>query len=158
MTRSGFGFGSSANKWELAEARPAPSAPQNCRREIVICISGVCRQFYPSLACFDRIGAMQDPFETNRVEAATVPHLLAITFVFLTSILGMTDCVTANGNDPPFQITTKRDDDKVEVKAEEDKTYFLVQSPFGMGQAIIERSVDNWPTTVMLRLHLKGLE
>ncbi len=100
---------------------------------------------------------MQNPFETIRVEVATVSHL-AITFLFLPAIVGMISCVTAYGDDPPFKITTKRDDDKVEVKAEEDKTYFLVQSPFGIGQANIERSGNNWPITVMLRLHLKGLE
>lgn len=101
---------------------------------------------------------MENPFETIRVEVATVSHLLAITFFLLPAIVGMTSCAKAYGDDPPFKITTKRDDDKVEVKAEEDKTYFLVQSPFGIGQAIIERSGDIWPTTVMLRLHLKGLE
>ncbi|TWU49338.1 hypothetical protein [Rubripirellula reticaptiva] len=60
--------------------------------------------------------------------------------------------------DPPFKIKTKRDDDKVEVKVEEGKAVFSVRSPFGISQATIERSGDNWPTTVMLRLHLKGLE
>ncbi len=85
-------------------------------------------------------------------------HLLAIAFLFLPVIVGLTSCVTAFGDDPPFRITTKGDDDKVEVKVEEGKTHFTVQSPVGISQAIIERSGDNWPTTVMLRLHLKGLE
>lgn len=101
---------------------------------------------------------MQNPFEANRVYVATVPHLLTITFLFLPVFVGMTSCVSAYGGDPPFRITTKRDDDKVEVKVEESKTHFTIQSPVGISQATIERSVDNWPTTVMLRLHLKGLE
>jgi hypothetical protein len=76
----------------------------------------------------------------------------------LPAIAGLSTCVTAHGNDPPFKITTKRDDDKVEVKAKEEKARFSVNSPFGISQAIIERSGNNWPTTMMLRLHLKGLE
>jgi hypothetical protein len=57
-----------------------------------------------------------------------------------------------------FKITTKRDNDRVEVKAEKDKTVFLVHSPFGISNAVIERTGENWPDKVMLRLHLKGLE
>jgi hypothetical protein len=57
-----------------------------------------------------------------------------------------------------FKITTKRKDDAVEVKADKDKTAFAVKSPFGIGQAIIERMDDKWPEAVVLRLHLKGLE
>jgi hypothetical protein len=101
---------------------------------------------------------MKNPFETNRVPAATMSHLLAIAFLFLPVIVGLTSCVTAYGDDPPFRIKTKHDDDKVEIKVEEGKTHFTVQSPVGISQAIIERSGDKWPTTVMLRLHLKGLE
>ena len=61
-------------------------------------------------------------------------------------------------DEPPFKITTKRDNDKVEVKVEKDKTVFSVHSPFGISQAVIERTDEKWPDTVMLRLHLKGLE
>jgi hypothetical protein len=59
---------------------------------------------------------------------------------------------------PPFKITTKRDNDKVEVRADKDKTVFIVKSPFGISQAIIERTDEKWPDAVELRLHLKGLE
>ncbi|WP_417737766.1 hypothetical protein [Rosistilla oblonga] len=85
-------------------------------------------------------------------------HVQAITFLLLASIVGMASCVTAFGDDPTFRITTKRDDDKVEVTVENDKAVMSVRSPFGISQAIIERSGNKWPTTVMLRLHLKGLE
>ena len=101
---------------------------------------------------------MENPFETNRVYVATMSHLLAITFLFLPAIVGMTSCVTAYGDDPPFRITTKRDDDKVKVTVVNDKGVISVRSPFGISQATIERSGNKWPTTVMLRLHLKGLE
>jgi hypothetical protein len=61
-------------------------------------------------------------------------------------------------NMPSFKITTKRDTDKVEVRAEKDKTVFSVKSPFGISNAVIERAGENWPDAVVLRLHLKGLE
>ncbi|QDV56275.1 hypothetical protein [Rosistilla oblonga] len=101
---------------------------------------------------------MQNPFETIRVEVATMSHLLAIAFFFLPVIVGLTSCVTAYGDDPPFRIKTKRDDDKVEVTVENDKGVISVRSPFGLSQAIIERSGNKWPDIVTLRLHLKGLE
>lgn len=85
-------------------------------------------------------------------------HLLTITFLFSTAIVGMMNCVTAHEDDPPFKITTKRDEDKVEVAFEQDKAVISVRSPLGISQTTIERGDDKWPTSVMLRLHLKGLE
>src|SRR5262249_51925253 len=34
----------------------------------------------------------------------------------------------------------------------------LRKSPFGIGEAVIERPEDTWPKAVVLRLYLKGLE
>jgi hypothetical protein len=56
-----------------------------------------------------------------------------------------------------FTITTRRKDDRVEVRADRGRTVFTVTSPFGISQAIIERQADTWPKAVVLRLHLKGL-
>src|SRR5262245_55638324 len=56
-----------------------------------------------------------------------------------------------------FKITTKRKDDTVEVHAEKDRAVFSVKSPFGISQAVIERTDDDWRKVVVLRLHLKGL-
>jgi hypothetical protein len=56
-----------------------------------------------------------------------------------------------------FKITTKRKDDAVEVQADKDKTLFVIKSPFGISQALIEREGEKWPDAVVLRLHLKGL-
>ena len=52
---------------------------------------------------------------------------------------------TAPGDDkaPPFKITTKRDNDTVEVRADKDKTVFIVESPFGISQAVIERKGES---------------
>jgi hypothetical protein len=66
-------------------------------------------------------------------------------------------CASA-AEDPQFKITTNRDNDKVEVKVEKDTTVFSAHSPFGISHTVIESTDGTWPDTVILRLHLKGLE
>ena len=79
-------------------------------------------------------------------------------FVALVLFVGA-GCLAVAADEPPkFKITTKRKDDAVEVRAVKDRTVFSVKSPFGISQAVIERTDDKWPETVVLRLHLKGLE
>jgi hypothetical protein len=62
--------------------------------------------------------------------------------------------------DPPptFKLTTKRDTDKVVVSVVKQKTLFDIHSPFGISQAVIERTAAEWPESMVLRLHLTGLE
>ena len=57
-----------------------------------------------------------------------------------------------------FKITTKRDNDKVEFKVEKNRIVFSIYSPFGISQAVIESTNGIWSESVILRLHLKGLE
>jgi hypothetical protein len=57
-----------------------------------------------------------------------------------------------------FKITTKRKDDTAEVQADKGKVVFIIQSPFGISQAVIDWEGAKWPEAVVLRLHLKGLE
>jgi hypothetical protein len=57
-----------------------------------------------------------------------------------------------------FKITTKRKDDSVEVRPGKGKVVFIVKSPFGISQAVIQREGKKWPQAVVLRLRLKGLE
>ncbi len=78
--------------------------------------------------------------------------IVAITFCMLSA--GCTDAV----EESQFEITTKRDNDKVEVKVESGKAVFSIHSPFGISQTVIESTSGTWPATVILRLHLKGLE
>jgi hypothetical protein len=59
---------------------------------------------------------------------------------------------------PRFKITTRRRDDAVEVRPSQDKVILAVHSPFGISHAILERLDEHWPSAVVLRLHLKGLE
>ena len=79
--------------------------------------------------------------------------LLVVTMISLLSGL-------AHSADPPpkFKITTKRDTDKVVVTAEQQKTLFDIHSPFGISHAVIERTAAEWPESMVLRLHLTGLE
>jgi len=69
-----------------------------------------------------------------------------------------TSLLAAEGDPHRFKITTKKQDDTVEVRADKDKHLFVVKSPSGISQAVIERLDDAWPQAVVLRLHLKGLE
>ena len=45
----------------------------------------------------------------------------------------------------------------MEVKIEKTEAILSFHSPFGISQATIERTDENWPNTVALRLHLNGL-
>ncbi len=69
-------------------------------------------------------------------------------------------CGVAPGNDdPPFKFTTKKDEDRVEVKVEKDKaTFSRFRSPSGIGRAVIERTGEKWPDVVVLQMRLTGLE
>lgn len=83
-----------------------------------------------------------------------MPHILIPGLLFLAVA-----ATTANADEnPPFTITMKRDNDRVDVKTEKDKVAFLVHSPFGISNAVIERADEIWPDAVVFRLHLKGLE
>lgn len=69
----------------------------------------------------------------------------------------MLAALTATAEEP-FKFKTKRDDDRVSVKAEKDRTVFDVTSPFGISTLTIERTGEAWPELVVVRLHLSGLE
>jgi len=56
-----------------------------------------------------------------------------------------------------FKITHKNGD-SIDAKVDKDRTLFDVTSPFGIGRAAIDRRKSNWPSGVVIRLRLKGLE
>ena len=78
-------------------------------------------------------------------------------FAIVAAIILSVGCASA-ADESPFKITTKRDNDNVEVRVEKDKTVISVRSPCGISQADIEQTNGKWPDTVILRLNLKGLE
>lgn len=84
-----------------------------------------------------------------------MPRPTAIGFFVLAYLGGM---MNAAEKPPMLKITTKRDTDKVDVKAENGKTVLSIESPFGISQAVIERTDETWPDGMVLRLHVKGLE
>jgi hypothetical protein len=69
-----------------------------------------------------------------------------------------TVALAADDHARKFKITTRRKDDSVKVQEDKAKVVFIVKSPFGISQAVIERRGEKWPGAVVLRLHLKGLE
>ena len=71
-----------------------------------------------------------------------------------------TACLVAAvlGAEPDFEIHCKRDQDGIEVAAEAERTVFTVASPRGIGAATVQRRQPNWPTVVVLRMRLRGLE
>ena len=58
------------------------------------------------------------------------------TYLFTVSLLAL---ATAADN-PPFQFTTKRADDRVTAKAEKGRTVIDITSPRGISQVVIERT------------------
>ena len=81
-------------------------------------------------------------------------------YFLISGLLALAVAVTATTAEdtPPYKITTKRNTDRVKVLAEKKQTVFIVKSPFGISNAGIERTGEKWPDSVVLRLHLKGLE
>lgn len=44
------------------------------------------------------------------------------------------------------------------MKVEKDRTLFDITNPTGISDLVIERTGDTWPETVVVRLHVSGLE
>ncbi len=76
----------------------------------------------------------------------------------LTAVIGRSSADEQPGAQPKFKITTKRETDEVKVEVENQQTVFSIRSPFGISEAVIQRTADKWPDNVTLRLHLQGLE
>src|SRR5687768_276928 len=84
--------------------------------------------------------------------------MLKFRFEILLALAVAATMCAAGDSIPPFKITTKRDNDRVDVKVEKEKVTFSVHSPFGISQATIKPTGERWPDAVVLRLQLKGLE
>jgi len=83
----------------------------------------------------------------------TAPHLFLL-------IAGLAAFAAAPATQPSFQITTRKPDDVVAVKAEAAQTVFDITCPSGIGAATIvpQAQQGDWPDVVVVRLHLTGLE
>lgn len=67
--------------------------------------------------------------------------------------LAKTDSLLQTG----LSVKTKRADDTVAIQRDGGKTAVLIRSPYGISQAVIERSGEEWPASIVLKLQLKGL-
>lgn len=59
---------------------------------------------------------------------------------------------------PSFHVDPQKKDDRIEVTASANRACFAVRSPSGIGSATITRTGERWPATVVIQLHLRGLE
>lgn len=68
--------------------------------------------------------------------------------------------VTIGSSDevPKFQITTQKADDCIRVRVDNETVIFDVRSPAGISHSVISREAESWPKTMVMRLHLRGLE
>jgi len=63
-----------------------------------------------------------------------------------------------SGDEPVFSVTVKNQDDQINVQYVDGVTVVEVQSPTGIGFANLELESGRMPESVVLRLHLTGLE
>lgn len=59
---------------------------------------------------------------------------------------------------PGLQATVGRTDTQIRFISEGDNSIFDISSGFGIDKATINRGAGNWPLTILVRLHLAGLE
>jgi hypothetical protein len=66
--------------------------------------------------------------------------------VVLAFLVCLSSLTVAGDDEQParFKILTRRANDAVEIRVEKDRTVFSVKSPFGISQAVIERT-EEWP-------------
>ena len=63
-----------------------------------------------------------------------------------------------SGVEPVFSVTTKNQDDQIDIQQENGITTVDIYSPTGIGTAKFELESGSMPEKFILRLHLKGLE
>src|SRR4051812_2384865 len=83
---------------------------------------------------------------------------IAVSLLALAVILSVTGSSRAADDPPRFTGTSRKSDDTVEVKGNEDTTTFEIKSPSGISRTVIEGRGDAWPKFVVVHLHLRGLE
>jgi hypothetical protein len=82
------------------------------------------------------------------------------TRTFLVATILAFSIALADGEVRPagLKVTTKRDDDRAEVTDGEEGATVAVRSKSGIGEATIALAGEKWPTAVVVRLHVNGLE
>jgi hypothetical protein len=88
-------------------------------------------------------------------------RLVALAFALGAVVVVAADLASgASESQPPaeFRVSTQRADDCIQIRRENGCVIWDIRSPFGIGRATIERVAPQWPKSVRLRLHLRGLE
>ena len=62
------------------------------------------------------------------------------------------------GGEPVLNVTTKNQDDQIDIQHENNITTVDIHSPTGIGSATLQLESGEMPEKVILRLHLTGLE
>jgi hypothetical protein len=57
-----------------------------------------------------------------------------------------------------FSVNAKRSDDRIDASWDADRVTFVINSPAGISSSSIRRREAEWPSTVVVRLRLRGLE
>lgn len=60
--------------------------------------------------------------------------------------------------DEPYKATPRKKDDTVKMSVAKDQVICEVTCPSGIGGLKIERQGEAWPKTMLMRLHIRGLE
>jgi len=85
-----------------------------------------------------------------------VIHTSLLMCLFLNSCASQP--VNAQDSKPEFKVTAKNADDAIAILDEDSQTVIDIHSDFGIGSASFELVSGSMPDTLLLRLHLKGLE
>ena len=85
-----------------------------------------------------------------------VVHIILFS-IFLVSCASQPANAQAGG-EPVFNVTTKNQDDQLDIKHENGVTTVDIHSPTGIGSATFELESGSMPDQLILRLHLTGLE
>lgn len=83
---------------------------------------------------------------------------LAFTVLLLSMIPIPTVTTADDKGNLLFDVSTNDEPTPTQVVATAAKVEFSIRSVSGIGKAVIRRKTESWPTTVLLRLHLNGLE
>lgn len=85
-----------------------------------------------------------------------VVHASLLMCLFLVSCASRN--VSAQDSKPEFRVTVKNKDDKITILDENSQTVIEIHSDIGIGSATFELVSGTMPDTLLLRLHLIGLE
>ena len=85
-----------------------------------------------------------------------VAHIILFS-IFLVSCASQPANAQAGG-EPVFNVSTKNQDDRLDIKHENGVTAVDIHSPTGIGSATFDLVSGSMPEQLILRLHLTGLE